>query len=52
MIIGLRDRTLEKLAYCFYIHRKKRKCKDYEDSKKNWRLANKLLGILDVRYKK
>lgn len=43
-MIGIRQRTLEKLAYRYYLKNKKR------SSKENWELAERLLKKLEERY--
>jgi hypothetical protein len=44
MVKGIRQRTLEKLAYEFWLKNKKR------SSAENWMLAEKLLQKLEKRY--
>ena len=45
-MIGLKQRTLEKLAYRYYLKNKNR------SSEENWNLAVKFLEKLEKRYKK
>ena len=51
MVIGLKKRALEKLAYRIWLKRKKRGELDADDSRKNWNLAKKLLKKWKERYK-
>jgi hypothetical protein len=44
MVIGLRQRTIERLAHRYWIKNPKRSAEE------NWKLAEKLLAKLEKRY--
>ena len=45
MVIGLKQRTLEKLSYRYWLKNK------FRSSEENWKLAVRLLEKLEKRYK-